>query len=414
MGEDYIIIIKHLKEGKSLMADKTSPGPMGAADYKRLAEQIGYDNSHKKVDQLHKEGNEIDGTVTQLQLAIAFDDKLREMATIKELEEEERVTKSQRSAFYRTRTLLVFLYFIVVPYCQSPQWCLEYFHERDERHFGTLDCTKASESTNVRFSDFPTLSPMVTVLVDVLCMIGFCVMACYENAWRDQSQGEKRRTAMLVIACSISFIDLVRSVLAMKYPYFANLMRVAVLLSFASRMRQSFLSLIGDFRDSLTILLTIFAYILVFVLTVYYFYRPTMEGLTQFGSIRDTFRNMNVLFTTANYPDVFLPAMNINYWNAYLFMFFMLMGLYFFVNLLMANIFNKYQLRLQAKRTKRRQKRNHYIHAIFSKHYRKPSPDYVVQPEDYLDHMQGKSFLSDVFDFDYNSELHRETARKIL
>ena len=99
------------------MADKTSPGPMGAADYKRLAEQIGYDNSHKKVDQLHKEGNEIDGTVTQLQLAIAFDDKLREMATIKELEEEERVTKSQRSAFYRTRTLLVFLYFIVVPYC---------------------------------------------------------------------------------------------------------------------------------------------------------------------------------------------------------------------------------------------------------------------------------------------------------
>ena len=49
---------------------------------------------------------------------------------------------------------------------------------------------------------------------------------------------------------------------------------------------------------------------------------------------------MTILFTTANFPDVFLPAMNINFWNSLLFMFFMLMGLYFLTNLLTANVFN--------------------------------------------------------------------------
>ena len=82
--------------------------------------------------------------------------------------------------------------------------------------------------------------------------------------------------------------------------------------------------------------MTIFTYILVFTLTVYYFYRSTFEGFQNFGTIKDAYRNMTILFTTANFPDVFLPAMYINYFNAFLFMFFMLLGLYFLTNLLLA------------------------------------------------------------------------------
>ena len=59
---------------------------------------------------------------------------------------------------------------------------------------------------------------------------------------------------------------------------------------------------------------------------------------------------MTILFTTANFPDIFLPAMNINYFNSFMFMFFMLVGLYFLTNLLTANVFNKYMNRLRARR----------------------------------------------------------------
>lgn len=78
---------------------------------------------------------------------------------------------------------------------------------------------------------------MVTILIDVACMVAFMVMAFYENKWKTQSNGDKRRTGILIIAILISLIDLTRCFLAMKFPIFANLMRVVVLLTFAGRLR---------------------------------------------------------------------------------------------------------------------------------------------------------------------------------
>ena len=100
----------------------------------------------------------------------------------------------------------------------------------------------------------------------------------------------------------------------------------------------------------MAILITIFTYIFLFVLIVFYFYRPSFEGVLSFPSIKDTYRQVTILFTTANFPDIFLPAMGMNYFNAFLFMLFMLVGLYFLTNLLTANVFNKYQQRLEDRR----------------------------------------------------------------
>ena len=133
-------------------------------------------------------------------------------------------------------------------------------------------------------------------------------MALYENQWRNQSKGEKRRTGVLVLAIIVSVIDLTRAILAMKYPFFANAMRVVILLTFSHKLRQTVFSLFGDLFDSFAILTTIFSYIMFFVLTVFYFYRPMMEGMTQFNTVKDTYRNITILFTTANFPDIFLAA----------------------------------------------------------------------------------------------------------
>ena len=253
----------------------------------------------------------------------------------------------------------------------------------------------------------PTLSPAVSCLIDFFCMAGFLAIACLERKWRHQTKGEKRRTALLCVYIGVATIDMVRCFFAMKYPYFANLMRVGVLLTFAMELRQKVFSLISDLKDSFDILMTIFTYILVFTLTVYYFYRSTFEGFQNFGTIKDAYRNMTILFTTANFPDVFLPAMSINYFNAFLFMFFMLIGLYFLTNLLLANVFNKYEQRLKDKRQKRINKRMDYIGIIYERH--------DTDHSSCLNNMEAKSFLADVFDLDYQrNEVHRHTAKKIL
>ena len=151
------------------------------------------------------------------------------------------------------------------------------------------------------------------------------------------------RVALLVICSAVAGIDLVRCWVAFKYPYVANLMRVGILITYSSDIRTRMKGLMSDLVDSLDILITIFTYILIFTLTVYYFYRSSFEGFQNFATIKDAYRNMTILFTTANFPDIFLPAMNVNYFNSFLFIFFMLLGLYFLTNLLLANVFNKYE-----------------------------------------------------------------------
>ena len=78
---------------------------------------------------------------------------------------------------------------------------------------------------------------MVTILIDVAYMGAFVVMSLFESSWRNKSNGERKAAGILLIAIVISVIDLTRSFFAMKYPYFANLMRVVVLLTFQHRMR---------------------------------------------------------------------------------------------------------------------------------------------------------------------------------
>jgi len=271
---------------------------------------------------------------------------------------------------------------------------------------GSVDCAAIGKAEKIHYAGLVTLSPLLTALIDIVCMIGFAILSCHETTWRNQDTWHKARTTLMAIAMVISLMDSVYSVTHSAYPYISNLMRMVILLTFANGIRAAVLSLFGDLRDSLAILITIFTYILVFVLTVYYFYRPTFEGITNFGSIRDAYRNLTILFTTANYPDIFLPAQRISFWNAFLFMFFMLAGLYFLTNLLTANVFNKYQTRLHEARSQRQNNRSRFIRIIFDKHDHDRSGA--------LDSREAKSFLSDVFDFNYTNELHRSTANKIL
>ena len=57
---------------------------------------------------------------------------------------------------------------------------------------------------------------------------------------------------------------------------------------------------------------------------------------------------MIILVTTANFPDVMLPAYEKNYWWMLYFVSFLLLGLYFMMNFLLANVFNNFKDRLES------------------------------------------------------------------
>ena len=129
---------------------------------------------HGKLEGLKHEDQDVEGTVTQLQLELAFDGRLKELASVKK-EHMDSFSPAQRRKFY----------FIVVPVCQAPAWCLDYYRAANERHFGAFDCDTVSAETGIMYSAFPTFSPLLTILIDVACLVVLCVMAIYENKYRD-------------------------------------------------------------------------------------------------------------------------------------------------------------------------------------------------------------------------------------
>ena len=61
----------------------------------------------------------------------------------------------------------------------------------------------------------------------------------------------------------------------------------------------------------------------------------------------EAYFQMLVLLTTANFPDIMLPAYYRSYWNSLFFIVFMCFGLFFLTNILLANIFGKFRERLE-------------------------------------------------------------------
>jgi len=94
-------------------------------------------------------------------------------------------------------------------------------------------------------------------------------------------------------------------------------------------------------------LMLITAYIVMFATLGFYLFRGTQEGSSYFGDISDAIFNLLVLLTTANFPDIMLPAYNINPLYCLFFIVYLILGLFFLMNLLLAVFYNNYKNRLE-------------------------------------------------------------------
>ena len=100
-------------------------------------------------------------------------------------------------------------------------------------------------------------------------------------------------------------------------------------------------------KGSLIIILSVFAWIFIYAIIGFYLFRYSFEGTMYFLDFSHSYASMLTALTTANFPDVMLPAYHQDYFIMFFFVSYLIVGLYILLNLLLANVFNKFKARLE-------------------------------------------------------------------
>ena len=93
--------------------------------------------------------------------------------------------------------------------------------------------------------------------------------------------------------------------------------------------------------------MTIFIYVGFFTIVGFYLVRGTIQGYQNFTSLGETLYQLLILLTTANFPDIMLPAYFSSTTYVLFFIVYLILGLYFLLNTLLATILSGYRHRLQ-------------------------------------------------------------------
>ena len=94
-------------------------------------------------------------------------------------------------------------------------------------------------------------------------------------------------------------------------------------------------------------------------------FRGTVEGVEYFSDFPTSCWSLLVLLTTANFPDVMLPAYQENRFYAFFFVTYLVLGLYLFMNLLLAIFYSNYKTRYDQQLNKFVHQRTNYLNCKF-------------------------------------------------
>ena len=305
--------------------------------------------------------------------------------------------------------LVVLVYFLILPYLYTPLWCVKYFIENPNLRTSDFyyNCEEVQiDGGFVRYSTLPKLSGWLTALIDLLCLSFLTFYRFYKLSWRKMTRKGNARNYALVLVLILSTID---HILGLYYEYNAIVslfIRPNVVYIFFSAVRSNLWLIVHSLKDTLMILATILCYVLFFALVGHYLFRHNFEGTAVFTNLNASYYQLVILLTTANFPDVMLPAYEKHYLYSIFFVVYLVLGLYFLLNILLANVFSMYKTRLESKLEKKTDMRENRVALHFDK--------FDDGLKGYLEVKEAKKFFAHLLNLNYKVSKHQITFQLIM
>jgi len=338
-----------------------------------------------------------------------FDSKLKAKAQQKDFKNADERSRKRKTFVRGVLILCSFIFIFVTPTIQPSQWCLNGL--RDDRgnlpHNGIfLDCGSVADKELIPYTGLPQSIPLFTSSLDIFCVSVFAAIKLVRLAQRKQSKYVWRREMIFGLLASISLIDSIVSLVMFDKQIISNLLRpVLVVLMF--RSQQDFFYLVGlNIRDSIAMLICLLVWVLFFAFFAQFLFSNMMEGNIVFNRLADSYWNMFVCLTTENFPDVMLLATAKNSAYALFFIVFIVVGVFFLTNVLLAVIFDNFKSQMERLQRKKVSHRMEYIQQFFNA--------FDEQGNGWLTIKQAREFFSTVLDLDFKKCKHQRQFRKIM
>ncbi|XP_010556839.1 PREDICTED: two pore calcium channel protein 1-like [Tarenaya hassleriana] len=231
---------------------------------------------------------------------------------------------------------------ICLNFFERPLWC-------DKKP--TPSC---SDRDYYYLGQLPYLTNAEAVVYEVITLVILLVHTFFPISYEGSQIYWKSRLNLLKVACAVVLavdvlVDfLYLSPLAFDFLPFriAPYVRVLIFILSIRELRDCLVLLAGMLGTYLNILALWLLFLLFASWIAYVMFEDTQQGLTLFNSYSATLYQMFILFTTSNNPDVWIPAYKSSRWSSLFFILYVLIGVYFVTNLILAVVYDSFKEQL--------------------------------------------------------------------
>ncbi|KAK3184137.1 hypothetical protein Dsin_031423 [Dipteronia sinensis] len=252
---------------------------------------------------------------------------------------------------------------IVLNFLEKPLWCSRTAttyscNDRDYFYLGQLPYLTGAESL---IYEGITL---ILLMIHTLFPISYEGFLIYSNNWINRL----KVICILILVADLLVYALYLSPVAFDFlplriaPY----VRVVIFTLNIRDLRDSILILAGMVVTYLNVLALGLLFLLFSSWLAYVFFEDTQQGKIVFASYGTTLYQMFVLFTTSNNPDVWIPAYKDSRWYSLFFVLYVLLGVYFVTNLILAVVYDSFKDQLAKQVSKMDRMRRRMLEKAFN------------------------------------------------
>ncbi|CAI9280053.1 unnamed protein product [Lactuca saligna] len=250
---------------------------------------------------------------------------------------------------------------IALNFFEKPLWCTSVSEvscsDREYYYLGELPYLNNAES--LAYEGVTLIILVVHTLFPIL----------YEGVqlyWKSHVNKLKIISLLILVADLIVDILYLSPVAIYSLPLrIAPYIRVVIFILNIRDLRDSLVILSGMFVTYLNILALSLLFLLFSSWIAYVIFEDTQQGTTIFVSYSTTLYQMFVLFTTSNNPDVWIPAYKSSRLASLFFILYVLMGVYFVTNLILAVVYDSFKCELVKQVTEKDQMRTRILKKAF-------------------------------------------------